>query len=204
MLASRLESLGLVVLLTHEPGGSPGAEIMRHVLLSGAAKPLGPEAEAMLFAAARADHVKCTILPALSSGKWVISDRFADSTRVYQGALGAVDERLIKALERVSVGDLHPDLTLVLDVPVQLGLQRAAQRRGGSIPDRFEAEQMEFHERLREAYLALAAAEPHRCALIDASGTEAEVAERVWQIVSARLDPAMGPAIHANPSSGPS
>jgi dTMP kinase len=204
VLASRLESLGLGVLLTHEPGGSPGAEIMRHVLLSGAAKPLGPEAEAMLFAAARADHVKCTILPALSSGKWVISDRFADSTRVYQGTLGAVDKRLIKALERVSIGDLHPDLTFVLDVPVQLGLQRAAQRRGGSIPDRFEAEQVEFHERLREAYLALAAAEPHRCALIDASGTEAEVAARVWQTVSAKFDPAMGPVIHENLSGGAS
>jgi dTMP kinase len=202
MLASRLESLGLVVLLTHEPGGSPGAEIMRHVLLSGAAKPLGPEAEAMLFAAARADHVKCTILPALSSGKWVISDRFADSTRVYQGVLGAVDERLIKALERISIGDLHPDLTLVLDVPVELGLQRAAQRRGGSIPDRFEAEQVEFHERLRDAYRTLAAAAPHRCALIDASGTADEVAARVWQNVSARLDPPTGPLIHENLSSG--
>jgi dTMP kinase len=193
ILASRLKSLGLGVLLTHEPGGSPGAEIMRHVLLSGAAKPLGQEAEAMLFAAARADHVKCTILPALSSGTWVICDRFADSTRVYQGVLGAVDERLIKALERVSIGDLHPDLTLVLDLPVELALQRAAQRRGGSIPDRFEAEQVEFHERLREAYLALAAAEPHRCALIDAGGTEDEVAARIWQ--TAGLDPAMGPVI---------
>jgi dTMP kinase len=198
MLASRLESIGLGVLLTREPGGSPGAEIMRHVLLSGAAKPLGPEAEAMLFAAARADHVKCTILPALSSGKWVISDRFADSTRVYQGVLGAVDERLIKALERVSIGDLHPDITFVLDLSVELGLQRAAQRRGGSIPDRYEAEQVEFHKRLREAYLALAAAEPHRCALIDAGGSEDEVAARVWQTV--RLDP----VIHENLSSGAS
>jgi dTMP kinase len=190
MLASRLKSLGLEVLLTHEPGGSPGAEIMRHVLLSGAAKPLGPEVEAMLFAAARADHVKCTILPALSSGKWIVCDRFADSTRVYQGALGAVDGRLIKALERVSIGDLRPDLTFVLDLPAELGLQRAAQRRDGSIPDRFEAEQVEFHERLREAYRALAAAEPHRCTLIEAVGTEDEVADRIWQ--TAKLDPAMG------------
>ena len=147
----------------------------------------------MLFAAARADHVKCTILPALSSGKWVICDRFSDSTRVYQGVLGAVDERLIKALERVSIGDLHPDLTFVLDLPVELTLQRAAQRRDGSIPDRFEAEQVEFHERLRDAYLALAAAEPHRCALIDASGTEDEVAARIWR--TTRLAPAMGPVI---------
>src|SRR6202050_1475871 len=94
-LAKHLQSLGIGVTLTREPGGSPGAEIIRHVLLSGAAKPLGPEAEAMLFAAARDDHVQQTILPALNAGKWVICDRFADSTRVYQGILGKVDERLI-------------------------------------------------------------------------------------------------------------
>ena len=121
MLALRLEALGLGVQLTREPGGSPGAEIIRHVLLSGAAKPFGPEAEAMLFAAARDDHVRCTILPALDAGKWVICDRFANSTRVYQGMLGKVDQRLIKGLERVSVGDLAPDLTFMLDVPVEAG-----------------------------------------------------------------------------------
>src|SRR5271157_1769055 len=159
MLALRLDSFGLRVRLTREPGGSPGAEIIRHVLLSGAAKPLGPEAEAMLFAAARDDHIRCTILPALEAGQWVICDRFADSTRVYQGALGDVDQRLIKALERVSVGDVRPDLTLVLDVPAQIGLERAAGRRRGSSPDRFEAEAIEFHERLRQAYLMLAAGE---------------------------------------------
>ena len=124
MLALRLEALGLAVHLTREPGGSPGAEIIRHVLLSGAAKPFGPDVEAMLFAAARDDHVRCTILPALDTGKWVICDRFTNSTRVYQGILGQVDPRLIKGLERVSVGDLAPDLTLVLDVPVELGLER--------------------------------------------------------------------------------
>jgi len=128
MLALRLESLGLAVQLTREPGGSPGAEIIRHVLLSGAAKPFGPEVEAMLFAAARDDHVQCTILPALEAGKWVICDRFADSTRVYQGVLGKVDERLIKGLERVSIGSLAPDLTIILDVPVELGLERIKQR----------------------------------------------------------------------------
>src|SRR5271169_5133266 len=124
MLALRLESLGLGVQLTREPGGSPGAEIIRHVLLSGAAKPFGPDVEAMLFAAARDDHVQCTILPALNAGKWVISDRFADSTRVYQGSLGQVDERLIKSLERVSIGDLFPELTIMLDIPVEIGLER--------------------------------------------------------------------------------
>jgi dTMP kinase len=190
MLALRLESLGIGVKLTREPGGSPGAEIMRHVLLSGVAKPFGPEAEAILFAAARSDHVRCTILPALTAGQWVICDRFADSTRVYQGVLGDVDHRFIKALERISVGDLRPDLTFVLDVPAELGLQRAAGRRGGSSPDRFEAETIDFHERLRQAYLMLAAAEPDRCVIVDAGAPKKMVAQRIWQAVSKRLQPA--------------
>ena len=194
MLANRLESLGLHILLTREPGGSPGAEIIRHVLLSGAAKPLGPEAEAMLFAAARNDHIQCTILPALEAGKWVISDRFVDSTRVYQGALGDVDPRFIKALERVSVGDLRPDLTFVLDVPSEVGLRRAAGRRRGAHPDRFEAEQIDFHEKLRSAYLRLAAAEPERCVIVDAAAPKKMVAKQIWRAVNAKLEPAPSPA----------
>ena len=201
MLALRLESLGLRVLLTREPGGSPGAEIIRHVLLSGAAKPLGPEAEAMLFAAARDDHVRCTILPALEVGHWVICDRFADSTRVYQGALGDVDYRLIKALERVSLGDLYPDLTLVLDVPVALGLKRAARRRGSANPDRFEAETIDFHDKLRQAYLALAAAEPDRCVIIDAAAPKEKVARQVWKAVNSRLQPAGAATVLENVAS---
>lgn len=189
MLALRLEALGLAVCLTREPGGSPGAEIIRHVLLSGAAKPFGPDVEAMLFAAARDDHVQCTILPALNAGKWVICDRFADSTRVYQGILGRVDRRLIKGLERVSIGDLVPDLTLVLDVPVELGLERVKLRRGEAKPDRFEAENVEFHQKLRDAYLAIAAAERERCVVIDASGPKEAVARKIWNAVGARLDP---------------
>src|SRR6202044_320448 len=189
MLALRLESLGLGVQLTREPGGSPGAEIIRHVLLSGAAKPFGPEVEAMLFAAARDDHVQCTILPALQSGKWVICDRFTDSTRVYQGILGQVDQRLIKGLERVSIGDLAPDLTLVLDVPVELGLERVKLRRGEAKADRFEAEDVEFHQKLREAYLAIAAQEPERCVVVDAGGPKEAVARKIWNAVGARLDP---------------
>jgi dTMP kinase len=189
MLALRLESLGIGVELTREPGGSPGAEIIRHVLLSGAAKPFGPEVEAMLFAAARDDHVRCTIAPALQSGKWVICDRFADSTRVYQGILGQVDARLIKGLERISIGDLAPDLTVILDVPVELGLDRATARRGEAQADRFEAENVEFHQKLREAYLAIAAAEPQRCVAIDASGTKEEAAKKIWAAVQSRLEP---------------
>jgi dTMP kinase len=194
LLAHRLEALGLGVLLTREPGGSPGAEIIRHVLLSGAAKPLGADAEAMLFAAAREDHVQCTILPALAAGKWVICDRFVDSTRVYQGELGHVDRRLLKGLERVSIGDLSPDLTLVLDVPVDVALERLALRRGDAAPDRFEAEDAAFHEKLRDAFLALAAEEPERCVVIDASVPRMEVAKEIWDTVQARLDPATAPA----------
>jgi dTMP kinase len=189
MLALRLEAIGLSVQLTREPGGSPGAEIIRHVLLSGAAKPFGPDAEAMLFAAARDDHVQCTILPALEAGKWVISDRFADSTRVYQGNLGEVDQRLIKGLERVSIGDLAPDLTIILDVPVEVGLERIKLRRGDAAPDRFEAEAVEFHEKLRQGYLAIAAQEPQRCVVVDAGATKDVVARRIWNAVGKRLDP---------------
>jgi dTMP kinase len=189
MLALRLESYGLGVALTREPGGSPGAEIIRHVLLTGAAKPLGAEVEAMLFAAARDDHVQCTILPALRSGKWVISDRFVDSTRVYQGILGQVDEKLINGLERVSVGELSPDLTVILDVPVALGLERAKLRRGDVQADRFEEEGVEFHEKLREAYLAIATREPDRCVVVDASAAKEVVANTIWQVVQSRLQP---------------
>jgi dTMP kinase len=193
MLAHRVRSLGIGVVLTREPGGSPGAEIIRHVLLSGAAKPLGADAEAILFAAARGDHVRSTILPALEQSRWVISDRFTDSTRVYQGTLGQVDPQLIQALERVTVGDLKPDLTLILDVPAEVGLARATKRRGDDQADRFEAEAIEFHERLRDAYHMLAASEPDRCVLIDASEMRPTVAERIWKVVSQRLDPATAP-----------
>ncbi|MFY9835797.1 MAG: dTMP kinase [Xanthobacteraceae bacterium] len=189
MLALRLESLGVPVHLTREPGGSPGAEIIRHVLLSGAAKPLGADVEAMLFAAARDDHVQCTILPALESGKWVICDRFADSTRVYQGILGNVDQRIIKVLERVAIGDLAPDLTVILDVPVSLGVERAKERRGTAEPDRFEAENVEFHQQLRDGFLSIAAKEPERCVVIEASPAKEAVANTIWTMVQSRLHP---------------
>ncbi|BBF92777.1 dTMP kinase [Blastochloris tepida] len=190
-LADRLMESGYGILTTREPGGSPGAEAIRHVLLSGAAKPLGTAAEAILFGAARADHVASAIEPALASGKWVLCDRFIDSTRVYQGALGEVDPRLIRALERVSVGAIRPDLTLVLDVPAELGLARAQDRSGAQgrsgAADRFESEDMTFHRTLREAYRQLAEREPNRCILIDASRKADEVAAAIWQAVTSRL-----------------
>ena len=190
LLARRLEALGIEVVPTREPGGSPGAEIMRHVILSGAAKPFGPAAEAMLFAAARDDHLSQTIRPALARGAWVICDRFADSTRAYQGVLGQVDLNLIKALERIVVGEDKPDLTLILDVPADKGIERAANRRGEEAADRFEAETIDYHAQLRTAFLALAAQEPKRCAVIDTTRPRAEVAEQIWREVETRLLPA--------------
>jgi dTMP kinase len=187
LLASRLEKTGIDVVLTREPGGSAGAEIIRHVLLSGAAKPLGAETEAILFAAARDDHVRSTIAPALEAGRWVISDRFMDSTRVYQGVLGQVDARLIRGLERVTVGDLMPDLTFIMDVPVNIGMARAQKRRGEGEADRFEAENVQFHEQLRRAFAEFAELEPRRCILIDATQPKEAVHEQIWSTVNERL-----------------
>lgn len=194
LLAKKLRAFAIEVIQTREPGGSLGAEIIRHVLLSGAAKPFGPDAEALLFAAARADHVKTTIAPALERGIWVICDRYIDSTRVYQGAAGNVDPRLISGLERVTVGDILPDLTVILDIDAQTGLSRAATRRGNANVDRFEDEKIEFHLKLRAAYKEIAAANPDRCVLVDASGTPEAVAFAVWKVVSQRLDPATASA----------
>jgi dTMP kinase len=168
-LAERLEAAKLRVIVTREPGGSPGAEVIRHLVLSGMGKLLGAEAETLLFAAARDDHVRTVILPALSQGTWVLCDRFSDSTRAYQGKLGKVAPAVLNAMERVTVGDLKPDLTIILDVPVEVGLKRAAARRGQGAPDRFESESVKFHQELREAYREIAAANPERCVLIDAT-----------------------------------
>lgn len=187
ILASALEARGLSVRVTREPGGSPFAEKMREVLLSGLAQPLGPQGEAALFAAARADHVRETIAPALEAGAWVICDRFTDSTRVYQGAVGKADPRLLRALDRVSVGGSVPDLTLVLDVPPEIGLARAVARGKGAAADRFEREGAEYHAAIRAAFLALAGAEPERCVVIDARGDVESVAAQILSAVSARL-----------------
>jgi dTMP kinase len=188
-LAKRLKALGLKVVLTREPGGSTGAEIIRHILLSGIAKPLGAETEAILFAAARDDHVRSTILPALAAGQWVICDRFIDSTRVYQGALGQVDPRLIRSLERVTVGPARPDLTFILDVPAIVGLARATHRRGKGKVDRFEAEDVNFHEALRKAYRDLATKEPKRIVMVDGRAPRDVVADRIWNVVKQHLHP---------------
>lgn len=186
-LADSLAQKGVRAVVTREPGGSPGAEIVRHLVLSGVGKVLGASGEALLFAAARDDHVHNVITPALKQGQWVLCDRFTDSTRVYQGRLGAADLGLIRALERVTIGELMPDLTIILDVPAEEGLARAAKRRGADAPDRFEAEDIGFHRRLRDAYRQVAADEPERCVLIDAGMDIESVAKRVWSVVGSRF-----------------
>jgi dTMP kinase len=186
-LAERLDTAKVRAIVTREPGGSPGAEIIRHVLLSGMGKLLGPEAETLLFAAARDDHVRTVIQPALSQGLWVLCDRFSDSTRAYQGRLGQVAPGVLNAMQRVTIGDLKPDLTIILDIPVEVGLKRAAARRGTGAPDRFEAEDVKFHQDLRDAYRQIAAEDPQRCELIDANADTDTVAARVWNALRDHL-----------------
>lgn len=188
-LADRLNGANVRTIVTREPGGSPGAEIIRHLLLSGMGKLLGAEAETLLFAAARDDHVHQVIKPALAQGTWVLCDRFTDSTAAYQGKVGKVNPAMIEALERVTIGELKPDLTFILDVPVAVGLQRAIKRRGKAVADRFEEENLEFHEKLRDAYRQIAAANPARCVLIDANTDQDKIAERIWETLQKRLLP---------------
>jgi dTMP kinase len=190
-LEKRLAGLGLEAVRTREPGGSPGAEALREAILTGFAAEFGPAAQALMFAAARVDHLEKTIRPALERGAWVVSDRFADSTRAYQGVAGSLPPDFIAGLERLTVGGTKPDLTLILDLAPEVGLERARKRRQGREgADRFESEGLAFHQTLRRAFREIAAAEPRRCAVIDGSGSESEVAAAIWSAVEARLNPA--------------
>ena len=185
ILADRLRAGGLDVVTTREPGGSDGAEALRKLLLQGDADRWSAVSETLLMYAARADHLEKLIRPALARGSWVISDRFLDSTPAYQGAGGGAPPGLIAELEAAVVGPDRPDLTLILDVPVQVGLERAL---GRDSLDRMESRDRQFHERLRAAFQQIAAREPQRCALIDAvPGVEA-VAAAIWEIVAGRLE----------------
>ncbi|NIX77497.1 dTMP kinase [Microvirga terricola] len=188
-LRRRFEQLGQPVLVTREPGGSPYAEELRAFILEGRAKHLGPFAEAVLFAAARIDHIDKTVEPSLQRGVHVLCDRFADSTRAYQGASGNLDNLLIGGLERVTLRGVKPDLTLILDLPAEVGLSRAGSRRlsKGEGVDRFENEAHAFHQTLREAYLAIAGVDPERCAVIDANRSPDEVEATIWAAVRQRL-----------------
>lgn len=188
-LRRRLEAASREVLSTREPGGSPQAEKIRSFLLEGRAKHLGPFAEALLFTAARIDHIDRTIVPALERGIHVLCDRFADSTKAYQGAFGQVDAALIQSLERTALRDLRPDVTFILDLPAEVGLsrvrQRLADRSEGA--DRFEQEDIAFHRTLRDAFLAIAKAAPERCVVIDADRDPDEVEEAIWAALRERL-----------------
>jgi len=187
ILGDRLRALGREVVLTREPGGCAFAETVRQLILDPATPPHGALSEALLFYAARAAHLDAVIRPALAAGKVVISDRFSDSTRVYQGAAGGLDPKAIDTLEKLVVGADAPNVTLILDVPADFGLARARVRGSSDEADRFEARELQFHSALRDGFRKLAVAEPGRCAVIDATGDIETVAARVWSAVSARL-----------------
>ncbi len=193
-LAKRLRAHGAPVVTTREPGGSPRAEALRETILSGRARPLGPGGEALLFAAARIDHLEKLIRPALARGDVVLCDRFADSTRAYQGALGALPADLIDWLERVALEGTRPDLTLILDAPAEIGMQRAALRRGSAQADRFESESLDSHRKLRAAFLDIARANPERCAIIDAARAPDVVETAIWTAMRERFGAGIGGA----------
>jgi dTMP kinase len=184
-LARALEGAGIATVVTREPGGAPGAEDIRKLVVEGAPERWDPLTEALLMNAARREHVVRTIEPALAAGRWVISDRFADSTMAYQGYGRGVDRAALTALRALAVGPLTPDLTLILDLPVELGLTRAHQRRGHEL--RFEAMDQAFHERLRQGFLAIASSEPARCVVIDATASIEAVERAITDAVAGRL-----------------
>lgn len=202
-LSERLKQDGYKTVLTREPGGSKGGEAIRHVLLSGAAEPYGPETEVMLFTAARLDHMQQTILPALRQNTIVLCDRFYDSTRAYQGGGDGVSEDYLDQMEEIAVGDNHPDLTIILDIPPELGLERVTKRIAGEDGDvstliqhidRFEKDDLEIHIKRREAFLKIAKAEPRRCVVVDATQDADTVSTVIWACVQPRLKKA---SVHA-------
>ena len=190
-LAARLRESGKKVLVTREPGGSPGAEAVRHVVLSGAAQPFGPEMEAVLFAAARSDNVETLIKPALKRGMVVLCDRFMDSSRVYQGMSGGAGLEFVLSMEKVVTEGAQPDLTLIFDLPPEEGLKRAAQVWADDGPDRFESEDLELQEIRRQGFLQIAKEEPDRCVIIDARMSLEEVSLAVDEAFDAYVEHAI-------------
>ena len=180
-----LEGRGKTVVATREPGGSPGAEMIRRLLVEGPAERWDGITEALLHFAARRDHLRTTMWPALKRGAWVISDRFADSTRAYQGYGHGLDLAMLERLYDVAVGDFRPDLTLVLDLPIDVGLARAAARRGAET--RYESLPIEFHQQVRAGFLEIAKREPSRCVVIDAAQDIDTLAATIARTVSDRL-----------------
>jgi dTMP kinase len=186
-LAARLEALGVPVVATREPGGSPGADAIRHIVLSGAAEEMGVETEALLFAAARYDHVRSVIAPALRDGAFVLCDRFLDSTRAYQGSVPGLDQAFLAEVEAATTAGIRPDLTLILDVPSDVSLKRLSERRSADAADRFEKDGDEIFRARRQAFLDIAAREPDRCVVIDASGSIEEIGRQIEDLVLDRF-----------------
>jgi dTMP kinase len=186
-LAERLEAEGQSVVLTREPGGAPGAEEIRRMLVEGDPDRWSAEAETLLFFAARDNHLNKIIRPALSSGKWVVCDRFTDSTYAYQGAQKRNLEGFIKSLEDKIVGDTRPELTFILDLHPATGLDRTQARPDSRHEDRFERKGAAFHKALRQAFLAIAARDKNRCHILDAAKSAGALEREIWQIVADRF-----------------
>ncbi len=184
-LCSALDAHGFAPIMTREPGGSPGAEDIRRLLVDGEPGRWTSLGETLLLFAARSDHIAHTIEPALASGRWVVCDRFTDSTYAYQGAGRGLARETIRRVEAIAVGNFKPDLTLILDLPADQGLARAASR--GPAESRFEKFDNGFHEKLRQAFLDIARRHPERCVVIDASGSPDDVAARIWDTVAKRF-----------------
>jgi dTMP kinase len=183
-LAAALSATGITVVVSREPGGTAGAEAIRNLLVNGPPERWLPLGETLLLLAARLDHVERKVRPALAAGQWVLCDRFADSTRVYQGMAGAVGVELVNRLQAATIGDLAPDLTLILDVPVEVGLARRGRNASES---RFEDKGVAFHQRVRDGFLQLAAEEPARCRVTDAAQGADAVAAALREAVAVRF-----------------
>jgi dTMP kinase len=190
-LLTRLNRHSISAVRTREPGGTPKAEAIRAFILQGRSESWGPGAEAVLFAAARLDHVNQLIAPSLDAGKWVLSDRFHDSTRAYQGLTGGVDDKLIRGLEVLALNGRSPDLTLVLDMDPEVAFRRVQERElEGALQatgDRFEKEDIEWHRRLREAFLEIARNNPERCIVVPAAQGEDALEQEIWDTVTRRF-----------------
>jgi len=171
--------------VTREPGGVPGAELIRGILVNGDAETWRPATEGLLMSAARHEHVEQIIRPALAQNKLVISDRFVDSTIVYQGIVGGVSADYIAAMNKIACGDIYPDVTIILDIDSQIGLARAKSRGDGE--DRFEAKGHAYHEKVRAGFLEIAANAPSRCVVIDANRTPDAIAADIWRVVRPHL-----------------
>ena len=185
-LAKRIKSISSTpFVVTREPGGAPSAELIRGLLVNGDAEKWRPATEGLLMSAARHEHVEQIIRPALAQNKLVMSDRFVDSTIVYQGIVGGVAPDDIYAMNHVACGDIYPDVTIILDIDSQIGLARAKSRGAGE--DRFEAKGLVYHEKVRAGFLDIAADDPSRCVVLNANRTPDDIAEDVWQVVRPHL-----------------